>query len=217
MGLNLNWELRLPSVTTPDEVRRKLTNLHQRASGLGFDEVTPVVDYAESEPCGDLESYFRDWAHVIARPDEESDPTLIGDVNSAMGFGISPGKGCEAAVFGALRRSTPDGDRAEWFWHQVCKTQYASVVNDDHLIFCHTALVALLDYAIDSGWDVIVRDEGHYWETRDPGRLVQEVHYMNRLVARIAGALSDKLESVGQPCAPIFDHPEFERLEMERP
>lgn len=114
-------------------------------------------------------------------------------------------------------QATPDGARSEWFWHQVCKTQYASLVNDDHLVFCHTTLVVLLDYAIESGWDVIVRDEGHYSETRDPGRLVQEVRHMNRIVARIAGALSDRLESVGQPLAPIFDHPEFEHLEIEKP
>jgi hypothetical protein len=158
--------------------------LHQRASGLGFEERTPVFDYVSSEPYGDLGSYFRLWARVIAQPHDDEDVPLVGDVSTALGFAVYPGRGCEGATFGLLRRAAADGSRAEWFWHHCCKTQYASVISDEHLILCHTSLVALLDHAIETGWNVVVRDETHYWETRDPARLVQEVHKMNAIVAK---------------------------------
>lgn len=65
------------------------------------------------------------------------------------------------------------------------------------------------------GVKVVVRDETHYWETRDEARLIAEVNAMNRVVARIAGQLGDlKAVPDGQFRAPIFQHPRFERLEM---
>ena len=128
-------------------------------------------------------------------------------------------RSCETAAFGLLQRHDPTGAPAEWFWHTTCKTQYASIVSDAHLIACHTSLTNVLDHAIQLGLDVVVRDEGHYWETRDTARLLSEVAYMNKLVARFAGAFSDAVSK--HPIAkdvsmdaPIFDHPRFERLEM---
>jgi hypothetical protein len=70
-----------------------------------------------------------------------------------------------------------------------------------------------LDRAIDLGIDVVVHDETGYWETRDETRLLAEVHRMNGIVARFAGAFSDKLSSDSIQ-APIFEHPRFEHLEM---
>ena len=113
-------------------------------------------------------------------------------------------------------RADPPSLAPEWFWHHCCKTQYASVVSWDHLIRCHLSLVALLDYAIERGIDVVVRDEGHYWETRDTASLVSEVDYMNKVVAALAGRLGDAIERTGHTVgAPIFEHREFEHLEME--
>jgi hypothetical protein len=75
-------------------------------------------------------------------------------------------------------------------------------------------LVQLLDHAITLGIEVDVYDETHYWESRDSRRLIAEVHAMNRLVARVAGQLSDAMGEAQQVRAPIFEHPRFERLEM---
>jgi hypothetical protein len=59
------------------------------------------------------------------------------------------------------------------------------------------------------GVGVLVRDETFYWPTRDPERAL-----MNRIVARLARAFSDATPK-GLAAGPsIFDHPEFERLEM---
>lgn len=218
MGLHLNWELRLPGAMSRDEVTVYLRDLHARASSLGFDEMTPILNEVEPGSIESLRGYFWRWAQVIARPDPELASPFIGDVATAIGFGIDPGRRCEAANFGFLHRAVPDGSNSEWFWHHCCKTQYASVVSWDHLIRCHTSLVELLDYAIQCGIDVVVRDEGHYWETRDTTRLIAEVDYMNRVVAALAGRLGDAIEKTGLAAgAPIFDHPEFEHLEMDPP
>ena len=138
---------------------------------------------------------------------------MRGEPSTAQGFAVQPGEGCETAFFGLLKRSDDAGTRHEWFWHCSCKTQYASLVSDQHLVKCHSSLVSVLDSAIGLGIDVVVRDETSFWETRDETRLLSEVHKMNRLVARLAGALGVKLPS-GDVQAPIFQHRRFERLEM---
>jgi hypothetical protein len=79
---------------------------------------------------------------------------------------------------------------------------------------CHTSIVALLDEAVRLGFDVRVFDEGEYWDTRDVATLVGKVDDMNHLIAGLAGALYDKLHPDVGLEAPIFDHPNFEHLEM---
>jgi hypothetical protein len=75
--------------------------------------------------------------------------------------------------------------------------------------------VSLLDYAIEIGVDVVVRDETGYWQSRDVATLIDEVHEMNRVVAKFAGAMSDQLTQHDVRSA-IFHHPDFENLEMEK-
>jgi hypothetical protein len=102
--------------------------------------------------------------------------------------------------------STPGELESNGDWHTCCKTQYASVVSDEHLIRCHLSLVSLLEAAAGIGVGVTVRDETHYWETRDTDRLIEEVHRMNRIVAKLAGRLGDAVGegfkvggSIGEP------------------
>jgi hypothetical protein len=63
------------------------------------------------------------------------------------------------------------------------------------------------------GFDVQVVDEGGYWESRDADLLLASVDHMNQLVAGIAGTLYDRLGPDHPVDAPIFAHPDFERLE----
>jgi hypothetical protein len=214
MGMHLNWEFHLPADTSAERVAELLDALRARAVELPFDEVTRVLEQPSRPSTADLEGYVALWAQVISKPDENH--SRIGDLTTARGFGVHPGKGCEGATFGFVKRAEADGRSPEWFWHHCCKTQYASVVSREHLIRCHASLVALLDYAVESGIGVVVRDEGHYWETRDESRLVAEAEYMNRVVARIAGAFSDAMPMGLAAGSPVFEHPEFEHLEMEK-
>ena len=215
IGLHLNYELRLPACTERDVVVRTLTDLHAFAQTLAFDELSPVlIEHGHPIDKTDRLATLRFFASIIATPDNEDILPLTGDPNSAQGFFVHAGRGCETAAFGLMRRADIHGAHAEWFWHGSCKTQYASIVSDAHLIACHTALVRVLDHAITLGIDVVVRDETHYWDTRDASRLVDEVRAMNQLVARFAGQLSDVVGETHEVRASIFEHPRFERLEM---
>ncbi|MEO7359911.1 MAG: hypothetical protein ABI120_06260, partial [Gemmatimonadaceae bacterium] len=157
---------------------------------------------------------LRFWASIVAEPPEDDADALTGDANSAMGFFVQPGGGCEVASFCLLRRLDATGENADWFWYCFCKTQYASTVSEDHFIACHTVLVQMLDAAIACGFEVVVDDEGHYWETRDTAQLVDSMRKMNTSVAGFAGRLSDALGDAHDVRAAIFEHPRFERLEM---
>lgn len=216
MGLHLNFELRLPASTSNDSAAATLIALRSHALTLNFAEVSPFLSEStavSAESQQRLES-LQFWASIVAQPFEHDLPPLSGDEATAQGFFVNPGDGCETAFFGLIRRCDAIGAHAEWYWHCSCKTQYASVVSDAHLIACHTSLVRLLDFAIQLGVDVVVRDETHFWETRDESRLVSEVHEMNRIVAGFAGRLSDVIGAEHDVRASIFSHPRFEHLEM---
>ena len=212
MGLSLHYELRLPATLTSHEVNERLEALRAHAIRLRFERVSTLLEAPLEDSTNDLERYLGVWAAVMALPLKEDKPPKRGDVATARGFVVFPGRGCEAAGFGFLRRATRKGTAPEWFWACSCKTQYASVVSDALFLACHTTLCALLDYARELGIGVRVDDEGYYWDTRDTTRLLAEVHRMNRLIAGFAGRLSDQLPNVQ---ASIFEHPEFEHLEME--
>jgi hypothetical protein len=103
-----------------------------------------------------------------------------------------------------------------WSWHACTKTQYASVRSMDHFVRCHRAVIALLDAARALGLEVEVRDDSGYWDHRDEGRLVESVQYWNAIVANVAGRVADGVQTTGLKVdAPVFRHPEFERLEMK--
>jgi len=227
MGLHICYELALPRNLPLTEVTDRVRLLYEVASRLPFETVSALVLSTDGEALGDvtlfhcsLEEYFRLWAKIRLGPSEEEAGKRSDRLPHAVGFTVRPGDYCEAATFGLawVPPEDEEGNRLHdepyiWHWHSMCKTQYASVVSDEHLIRCHTTLVALLDAAIRLGFDVTVRDETHYWETRDPSRLVAEVHEMNRIVARIAGAMHDAVGEHARAEGAIFEHPRFEQLE----
>jgi len=227
MGLHLCYELALPPDTPESDVAERVRRLYAEAVRIPFELVGPFVRTTAGESLGDeaeaddpLGHWFRLGAAIRL---DDRDPVTGGRTEllpDAIGFAVHPGRGCEAATFG-LARVPPEDDEGNpvhglpliWHWHSTCKTQYASVVSDEHLIHCHTSLVALLEAAERLGFQVIVRDETHYWETRDAARLVAEVHEMNRIVAHFAGALHDAIGDRARVDGAIFEHPDFEELE----
>jgi hypothetical protein len=208
MGLTIHYELRLPATTQCDEVTRLLEELRAYTATVPFEYVSPAVS---STGCGGhtrADACIAFFAELIATPFEEEEPRTA-DPSTARGFVIDPGDGCETATVGFVSRQDDLGIR-EWFWRCSCKTQYASIVSDEHMVACHAGLVAVLDHAKALGIDVTVDDETFYWEHRDTNRLLDEVRRMNQLMARFAGALADRMHVQ----ASIFEHPRFERLEM---
>ena len=115
MGLHLNWELRLPGSLSREEVIVYVRDLHAHALTLGFDETSPLLDRVEPDNIETLRGYFWLWAKIIARPNPELDSTLVGDVPTAVGFGISRrrsllgnaghGQDCRRAHTARLRRA----------------------------------------------------------------------------------------------------------------
>ncbi len=207
MGLHLNYELRLPPSASVAAVENVLVGLRDFALALPFKSVTEIYR-PEPGRCDSRRGGLRFLASVIAK-------AFVADIDLVRGFSVIPGDGCESAAFAFMPRADQSGTHGDWFWYSSCKTQYASVISDDHLVACHGGLVKLLDHAIALGVSVVVRDETHYWETRDEQRLITAVHDMNRIVAALAGKLSDHAGVVnGRVQAPIFGHPRFERLEM---
>jgi hypothetical protein len=221
MGLHLNFELRLNDNVARADALARLDQLRGFAATTNVDGVSRLVDLANDAEDGTTDrarACIRFFAECLERPIEEDGiRPFIGDAATAMGFVVDPGEGAETATFGLMRHESVDGSQQEWFWWCGCKTQYASVASDAHLVTVHTALIAILDRAGELGFDVVVHDETGYWKSRSVDGLIAEVHKMNRLVARFAGALGDALGD-GHPLhAPIFEHRQFEHLEMERP
>jgi hypothetical protein len=216
----------LPGRTRFEEVRAKVAALKDFASTLGFDLVLGPEEYSIDELVEDPN--HRDIVPILVS-------TLAGDPPDFYGFrsrepcvvtfAIAPGKECEPAIFGFI----PPGSRVkytdseddlcpgEWFWSGACKTQYASIISNEHLIKCHDGLVRVLDHAVALGIHVSVEDETGYWEHRSVEKLIAAVEDMNRIIAKFAGALSDRMGDEHDIEAPIFDHADFEHLEMEPP
>lgn len=225
MGLHLCYRLTLPGTTPVDDVRAKITALKDFAATVGFDMVLGPTEYT-AEELFENEANSRDIVHLIATSMAGDPPDFYGiaaDQPCTFAFAVAPGRECEPAIFGFIapgsRAKYPDSDDdlcpGEWFWSGCCKTQYASLISDDHLIKCHLGLVRVLDHASTLGITVSVEDETGYWDSRSAEKLLDSVRDMNRFVARFAGALEDRIGDQHSVEAPIFDHPDFEHLEMD--
>ena len=210
MGLTFGYELRLPASLSGDEVDAILEKLKRHAERSRFRQVSStyagVVDFLPDE----WRQVFNVLAEVNAEVLGNDERPYVADLATARGFLASPGKGAETTSFGFMLRTFDDDGSREWFWQGWCKTQYASNHGDEHILRCHLRLVEMMDFAIQSGVEVTVWDEGQYWETRDRDVLLAELDKMNRLMARVAGRLHDAKHQVESP---IFEHPDWERLE----
>ncbi|MEJ7809773.1 MAG: hypothetical protein WKG32_05075 [Gemmatimonadaceae bacterium] len=242
MGLHLCYELSLPAEAPEGDVAARVAALRERAAALPFDRVSEAVRLTEHALSGpsplrglaydrleDVAHVSAEWARTelyrrllgIPEDDEYTRVEVPPEMPTvAHAFAVAPGRGCEPATFGLAQLSGPGHGSSRWsswWWHRCCKTQYASVLGDEHLLRCHGSLVALLDAAAELGLQVVVRDETGYWESRDPRQLAESVAEMNRVVARIAGKVTDTVRDAGgdgrQVRGAIFEHPDFERLE----
>jgi len=223
LGLHICYEMGLPSGTSRGDVLALLAALRSRAEHLPFDEITEIREFAgaDCETVPGKESWTDPWVlfriAAMARilKNSEDDPDLLIAPHYAAGFMILAGKRCEPAAFGFSQ--APDTLHVRhpgWHWHYCCKTQYASVVSEAHLLRCHLSLIAVLDAARELGIEVTVRDETGYDEHRDEKHLLETVQAENKLIARVAGRLADQLDTPNsKTVAPIFEHPRFEHLE----
>jgi len=228
MGLTISYTLGLPASCPRGTVVERLEQLLAAAERLTFEKVGPMIVLEAGESLGDMHSAdpaefaFRLWASNGPDPDDPDSGGFRDTMPEAVGFTVMPGEHCEPAPFGLAWVLPRDDDwnvlRGQpwtWHWAAACKTQYASIVSADHFVRCHTSIVALLDEAVKLGFTVNVNDEGGYWESRDADQLLERVDHMNRLVAALAGAVHDRIGDAHRVDGPIFQHPDFERLETK--
>lgn len=226
MGLTINYRLRLPAATSPADVTERVEQLRSAAARLAFEKVGGLVTLRAGQLLGDmdppdpLEFPFRLWASYASDQDDPETGGFSDILPDAIGFTVLPGAECEPAPFGVAWGPPRDDDwnvlRAlPWTWQfsACCKTQYASIVSAEHFVRCHTSIVALLDAAAELGFGVTVYDEGGFWDSRDTDTLLTHVEHMNRVVAALGGVIHDALGTEHRIEAPIFGHPDFERLE----
>jgi hypothetical protein len=216
MGLTIFYDLRYPADRSRDEAFAAVCALRERAMTFSFDAVSPVFDLSHGEHVDSDANFLRFCAEILANPARDDElPHFTGVTESAFGFTVDPGARCETATFGLIRRrAEADGDE-EWYWWSGPKTQYASLVSEQYFVDVHTRLIAVLDAAVELGFEVDVRDGGGYWASRSVEDLVRSVRHMNHVVARITGVFSDAIGPAAIVESPILDHPEFERLEMK--
>ena len=228
MGLTISYRLRLPSATSQADVAERVEQLRSAAARLAFEKVGSLITLRAGQLLGDMDAHdplelvFRLWATHASDQDDPETGGFSDILPDAVGFTVLPGAECEPAPFGVAWGPARDDDwnvlRAlPWTWQfsSCCKTQYASIVSSEHFVRCHTSIVALLDEAVKLGFDVIVYDEGDYWDSRDADTLLTHVEHMNRALAALGGAIHDALGEDHKVEAPIFGHPDFERLEAK--
>lgn len=229
MGLTIYYNLAFPGDQPEARICGILESLQGTARGLAVEQITPVrrivrADCEELERQElDLDWLFRCFAARALEHPSDSSRVLTVPPTVAYGFSVVVGC-CEPVVLGLGRYPQMIEDAGAevltglegWSWHACTKTQYASLRGNDHFVRCHRAVIALLDAARALGLEVEVRDDSGYWDHRDEGRLLESVEYWNAVVAKIAGRVTDGVEGAGLKAdAPVFRHPEFERLEMK--
>lgn len=191
MGLGLHWELLAEPATDAAGALRLIASLRESAMSLGFGEVGDVVEAlaGKSEPGGDEEAMAdRAWAltqglvTVAAPTDDNPRRTVRVAPEHVVAFrGYSAG--AEEAVFGLARYQAAGGYK----WVSGCATQGAMKRGGPKaFIAAHRAIVGVLDKARTAGLKVTVKDDGGFWETRDPKVLLDKLEAWEELVAAIA-------------------------------
>jgi hypothetical protein len=199
MGLTIHWTLSAPSELSDAVVKEFGVRTVKFARKIGCTKVHGLV------------SGGPDFCKLRKLPNGDTTGDFV-EASSGWSVTVVPGDGSEPAHFGLCRYP---GMR-HWTLTSYCKTQYAGQHGIEHFLACHRRIVSLLDLWRDFGVDVKVTDEGEYWETRSLERLRQRLATYDRLVAAVAGTLTDDLgKGEAGVQAEIFNHAHFERLEAE--
>jgi len=201
MGLTIHYSIAVVGPKPPEEIKALVITAHRRAHALvrrrGLEAIGPVATVTPADRPGWREPPQEGWC-----------------------FYVNPGPGCESATFG-LTRSTSRFRRhpeqpARWIVHGCCKTQYASLHGEENFLRCHLAIIDLIRIWERLGCSVRIKDEGDYWPKRDVPTLLRECGFLNAAIAGFAGAMKDAAGEAGSAIqAPVFAHPQFERLEAE--
>jgi hypothetical protein len=220
MGLTLHYTLRAPAGIAPAEIPALVRAM--RSVALGFhragrvDAVLPIARAAEES------LWCTEWLQVRL-PDATRGIAV--EPHAGRLFLVDLGEGAEPLRLGLCAYPDRVTDSATgrfravrstgWRLGAFCKTHYAGLHGWEHFLRCHTAAVDLLAALRPLGVRVTLNDEGGYWPGRRTDVLRRNLEHLDGLVAALAGALKDAADETAGPRvqAPIFAHPNFERLE----
>ncbi len=217
MGLSLHIHAHAPASLSIADAHALVARWHAAAESFAADGRLDHV-HGISDEAADLEQFATAWLS-LPHPTEPDTCTGVA-VTPLEGviFLVEPGDDCEPLALG-LCRYPATGHADGWRLLSSCKTQYAGLHGWEHFRRCHLALVDLAAAGQSLGVDMRIEDEGGYWPARDETLLRASLERLNRLTAALAGALKDAADQenpqIASVQAPIFTHPDFERLEAE--
>lgn len=219
MGLTIHYTLSVKRGTKIAWVKNLLRRTQRLARKNGCAHVGKVLHSTETD--ADAPPFF-DCAPGNERRLHEGGRGTHGWL-----LEVWPGEGCDTAVFGIVqhrrilppRKGQPKWQTryskcSDWKLDAFCKTQYAGEHGWEHFRACHLRIIQLLVLWREAGTRVEVYDEGGYWETRSEEKLRSELEEYDRFIAALGGVFKDAYGD-GEVIAPIFDYPNFERLEHE--
>ena len=224
MGLTIHYQLAAPAVCDAARAHQLVRQMRRRAQDFKHrgrvDRVLPIGNDGEA----------LHWATAFRSVPHPSQPNTFSGIEipaeAGFLFFVKVGADCEPLALGLCQypRTVLLGgkryrtNRAGWSFHSFSKTQYASLHGWEHFRRCHCAVVDLLHGFRHVGLEITINDEGEYWPGHSLTALRRNLDEMNGVVAATAGALKDRNpdgEGNGSVAAPIFRHPNFERLEAE--
>jgi hypothetical protein len=228
MGMTIHFKLE-STINTPEEARRVIEQLRQKALELPFEEVGEIVEFIGES--ADYENLDRDDPNfklvagaIECFPCVEDYYSVI--PSQIIAFSTFPGEGCERANFGlavypktiVLNDHTFSTDLVNWSWSSSCNTRYASnpaVGGIKNFLKCHLAIVKLLDAAEELGILKEVQDRGPFWDERDIKALAVQVGDWNTMIAGWGERLKDKFG--GSVESEITKFPNFEPDAQKKP
>ena len=230
MGISIHYQLRAASWHKPAEARAIVEKMRDCVVTIlgsrGPKAVSEIVVGGAARYFGrafpKARSTNHRWSNRDFRPEVRP---LYGS-----GFTVEIGRDCEPLALGLFKYprwvcsdETGGWDALtemgkDWQFRGHCKTQYASLHGWENFRRCHCGVIDILAALSSLYVKVEISDEGDYWPSRSRAALAglrREVEGMNRVIAAAAGAMMDAFGDDGGVEAPIFAHPQFERLEAE--
>ena len=228
MGISIHHQLRMGSCLMPADARDVVEKMRACAvQVLGSRGPGAVSEIVRGGPARYFGRAFP-RCRSICGTDRFYQPEVRPLYGS--GFTVEIGPDCEPLALGLFKypqwvcSDETGGWTAltemgkDWQFRGHCKTQYASLHGWENFRRCHCGVIEILAALSSLYVNVEISDDGDYWPSRSRGALAglrREVEGMNRVIAAAAGAMKDAFEDDGGVEAPIFAHPQFERLEVE--
>lgn len=226
MGLTIHYRIKLKAAETKAgivDAERLVTKAHAFALRLlQMGRVKRVMEISSSREMLERAivldrrlDYEGEWRTRIVTPVE------------GWVYYVNVGDGCEPLQLGLCRypytgpyvgsrrwAKIHSPQQAIWRLEGFCKTQYASQHGWNHFLACHRTVLELINYWRRTEAKVILCDEGGYWPRLSVEKLRRNLGEYEGLTAAFAGALKDAAgNKAGAVQAPIFKHPQFEKLE----